>query len=169
VPPAAALREAGALLVRPALELGHVAEKESVEEGAGVEREGVGEVVARAALERRLELADVARHQPGVEAKRAAVGHEGALGKVAAKRVEQLGEGVARPLGVALRPETGDDLVAAHAARMGRREQGEEGQASPLGRGAGERALTPFDREGPEGPEPEHAGPDEASGATAQP
>ena len=66
---------------------------------------------------------------------------------------------MSRALGVRLRPEEGEELVAAHPRFAGDGEQGEEGDTSTLHGGAGERAIVLEQRSSAEGTKPEHPGP----------
>src|SRR2546422_4449618 len=151
---AEALGEACALGIRPALELRRTRQEETIEKRTVVQRDRPLQLALR---EGRFELLDVGRHDLRVQPE--LVGSEEQLLRVevAAQRVQRLRQEMSRLLLTAFGPEAGEQLVAAHTALTGCREEGQQAEGSSLRRRSRPRRGVPLDREAPQGPPPRRA------------
>ena len=129
------------LLLQPALELGCVGEVKSVEEGAGILP---GRLFQPVCPEGGREQGDVTGDEVGVEPEVLGAQEDLVRAHLLAEGVEGLVEPLPRPLLVGLGPDHRKQAVPGHAPVAGGREQGEQGQAPGLGRGAAEPLSVPL-------------------------
>jgi hypothetical protein len=144
-------REYRPLLLGPAREVVGAGDRDAVEERAAVVRDR-RRGVARG--ERRLERRRVHEDARRVEGDADRDRHEGAVGEGTAQRREGHVEGVAGLVGRLVGPEEGEQPVAAHPARPGARDRGEEGQPLPLDRRAGGGRVAALEAQSTEHVEP---------------
>jgi hypothetical protein len=147
-------REAPTRVGRPALELRRVGEVDAVEKGAAVVADGRGVVPRR---DRRLEVERVARHDARRHVQRGRL-DQGVGAELAPERVERLIERRPRPRPVGLRPEPGEQPVAAHARRAAVDEEHQDRHAPPLGRRPAHHPTVPGQGEAAQGPDLQHLG-----------
>ena len=144
-----AVRQARALLFRPALELRSAGEVKAVEEAAGVAR---GREVEAVGGQSRLELAHVARDHVGIEPEVLPPAEEHVVGaEVLAQGVHRLAQPTARAVLLGVRPEIGEHLLPGEAGVPRGGQQGEQREPARLGGGAGHDLAGPADMEPAEG------------------
>ena len=141
------------LAILPLLVLGSALQPEAVQEGTAVQPHSL---LVRAGLDRLLELADVAGDELGIELQGRAAEEDLVAPRRAADGVHRLIQRMTRRLGLAVRPQQGEQLVAAHPARAGRRDHGEQREAPPLRGGAGVQLPVLLEHEAAERVEAKH-------------
>src|SRR6185437_13698665 len=125
--------DAGACLFYPLVEAGRARHVDAVEEGRCVE---CNRRFVVSAADRSVELADVGLDRARIDRELLAAEHDRVAARVALERVERLVERMASAVGVGLRPEEREQLVARDAARSAGGNDGEH-RESPPRRGCG--------------------------------
>ena len=147
-------RQARALGVDPVLELRRVAQKEPVEEGAGVEGGGALGVPS---IERLFELPGVGAQRRRVEAQLARTEEQVVGCQVAAEGVQGLVQEMTCLVGAALRPEVAEELVAADAPFPSGSEERKQSQGPPLSGRPQHGPGVALHREAPQSSQPQRA------------
>src|SRR2546426_899291 len=122
------LPQPAALGFRPALEFRQAIHKEAVEEGTAIDHDRGRRIAPR---ERIVERLNVAGKDRRIEPQLRGAEEQLRLVQVVAQRVAGLLEQAAAVFGVAVRPEVGDDLVAAQPAWMSSKKR-QQGEGLPL-------------------------------------
>ncbi len=116
----------GSLSIDPVLELGCPAQVKAIEERARVEPRELLQVARRPS---EAEIADIARQRGRIQGEAGAPDEQVGHAEIAPEDEEGLTKGIPGVFVVALRPQTGDDAVAAHPGLRACRQQHQQGQA----------------------------------------